>query len=131
MALLERIIKASSNEGDVVFDPFCGCATTLEAAHSLKRRRIGSDIAIHAIKREMEKAGTLKVRGKRHPRLQLLSVPDILAGRRFKLPEAPAARGVQAGADFPSPHMVCPPSLVVLFLHPVVQAGRVYAAFLR
>ncbi|MCS1412144.1 MAG: hypothetical protein M2R45_05348 [Verrucomicrobia subdivision 3 bacterium] len=41
----------------------------------------------------MEKAGTLKVRGKRHPRLQLLSVPDILAGRRFKLPEAPAARG--------------------------------------
>ncbi|MCS1411779.1 MAG: hypothetical protein M2R45_04981 [Verrucomicrobia subdivision 3 bacterium] len=51
MALLERIIKARSNEGDVVFDPFCGCATTLEAAHSLKRRRIGSDIAIHAIKR--------------------------------------------------------------------------------
>ncbi|MCS1412082.1 MAG: Modification methylase DpnIIB [Verrucomicrobia subdivision 3 bacterium] len=83
LPLLERIIKASSNEGDVVFDPFCGCATTLEAAHSLKRRRIGSDIAIHAIKREMEKAGTLKVRGKRHPRLQLLSVPDILAGRRF------------------------------------------------
>ena len=51
LALLERIIKASSNEGDVVFDPFCGCATTLEAAHHLKRRWIGIDIAIHAIKR--------------------------------------------------------------------------------
>ena len=51
VALLERIIKASSNEGDVVFDPFCGCATTIEAAHKLGRRWIGIDIAIHAIKR--------------------------------------------------------------------------------
>ena len=51
LALLDRIIRASSNEGDVVFDPFCGCATTLEAAHHLGRRWIGIDIAIHAIKR--------------------------------------------------------------------------------
>lgn len=51
VTLLERIIMASSNEGDVVFDPFCGCATTIEAAHKLKRRWIGIDIAIHAIKR--------------------------------------------------------------------------------
>lgn len=51
LALLERIIKASSNEGDVVLDPFCGCGTTLEAAHNLKRKWIGIDIAIHAIKR--------------------------------------------------------------------------------
>ena len=51
LALLERIIKASSNPGDVVFDPFCGCATTLEAAHRLERRWIGCDIAIHAVKR--------------------------------------------------------------------------------
>ncbi len=51
LALLERIIEASSNKGDVVFDPFCGCATTLEAAHSLGRNWIGIDIAIHAIKR--------------------------------------------------------------------------------
>ena len=51
LKLLDRIIKASSNEGDVVFDPFCGCATTLEAAHKLGRQWIGIDIAIHAIKR--------------------------------------------------------------------------------
>ena len=51
MALLERIIRASTNKGDVVLDPFCGCATTLEAAHKLNRRWIGIDIAIHAIKR--------------------------------------------------------------------------------
>jgi len=51
LALLERIIKASSDEGDTVLDPFCGCATTLEAAHNLNRKWIGIDIAIHAIKR--------------------------------------------------------------------------------
>lgn len=50
-ALLERIIKMSSNKGQVVFDPFCGCATTIEAAHKLGRQWIGIDIAIHAIKR--------------------------------------------------------------------------------
>ncbi|MGB6839080.1 MAG: DNA methyltransferase [Microgenomates group bacterium] len=43
-ALLERIIKASSNEGDIVLDPFCGCGTTIAVAHRLKRRWIGIDI---------------------------------------------------------------------------------------
>ncbi len=51
IALLERIIKASSNEGDTVLDPFCGCATTLEAAELLNRKWIGINIAIHAVKR--------------------------------------------------------------------------------
>ena len=54
VALLERIISASSNPGDVVFDPFCGCATTIEAAQRLNRRWIGIDIAIHAIKRVVQ-----------------------------------------------------------------------------
>jgi len=49
--LLERIIQASSNPGDVVLDPFCGCASTIEAAHRLERNWVGIDIAIHAIKR--------------------------------------------------------------------------------
>ncbi len=43
-ALLERIIHASSNEGDLVFDPFCGCGTTIVAAQKLNRRWIGIDI---------------------------------------------------------------------------------------
>ena len=51
VTLLERIVQSSSNEGEVVFDPFCGCGTTMEAAHKLKRRWIGIDIAIHAVKR--------------------------------------------------------------------------------
>lgn len=45
LALLERIIKACSNEGDVVFDPFCGCATTLVAADRLRRRWAGVDVS--------------------------------------------------------------------------------------
>ena len=49
--LLERIIAAASDPGDVVLDPFCGCATTIEAAERLGRRWIGIDIAIHAVKR--------------------------------------------------------------------------------
>lgn len=44
-ALLERIIKASSNKGDVVLDPFCGCGTTLSVAKKLKRNWIGIDIS--------------------------------------------------------------------------------------
>ena len=44
LALYERIIKASSNEGDVVLDPFAGCATTLVAAEHLNRNWVGIDI---------------------------------------------------------------------------------------
>jgi len=48
-ALLERIIKASSNEGDTVLDPFCGCGTAVVAAHRLNRKWIGIDITHLAI----------------------------------------------------------------------------------
>ncbi|MCX7022612.1 MAG: DNA methyltransferase [bacterium] len=48
-ALLERIIEASSNEGDVVLDPFCGCGTTVAVAERLNRRWIGIDITHLAI----------------------------------------------------------------------------------
>ena len=49
LALLERIIKASSNEGDVVLDPFCGCATACVAAEQLGRRWVGIDISPKAV----------------------------------------------------------------------------------
>ena len=48
-ALLERIVSASSNEGDVVLDPFCGCGTAIAAAERLNRRWIGIDITHIAI----------------------------------------------------------------------------------
>ena len=49
LALLERIISSSSNEGDVVLDPFCGCGTAVHAAQKLKRKWIGIDITHLAI----------------------------------------------------------------------------------
>jgi site-specific DNA-methyltransferase (adenine-specific) len=49
LALLERIINASSNPGDFVLDPFCGCGTTIHAAEKLGRRWVGIDIEYAAI----------------------------------------------------------------------------------
>jgi site-specific DNA-methyltransferase (adenine-specific) len=49
LALLERIVSASSNEGDVVLDPFCGCGTAIAAAQKLGRRWIGIDITHLAV----------------------------------------------------------------------------------
>lgn len=49
LALLERIVQASSNEGEMVLDPFCGCGTTIDAAQKLGRRWIGIDITPLAI----------------------------------------------------------------------------------
>ena len=45
-SLYERMIKASSNEGDLVMDPFAGCGTTIDAAHTLNRSWIGIDLTI-------------------------------------------------------------------------------------
>ena len=58
-ALLERILKASSNEGDIVLDPFCGCGTTIDAAQKLGRQWVGIDIthlAIGLIKKRLRDA---------------------------------------------------------------------------
>jgi hypothetical protein len=64
-ALLERVLRASSNEGDVVLDPFCGCGTTVQVAQKLNRRWIGIDIthlAIGLIKTRLDDAFTPEVR---------------------------------------------------------------------
>ncbi len=58
LALLDRIIRASSNEGDVLMDPFCGCATALVAAEKLQRQWLGIDLsplAAKLVKMRMEK----------------------------------------------------------------------------
>lgn len=62
LILLERIIKASSNEGDMVLDPFCGCATTLIAAERLNRKWIGIDLsekAVFLVKERMKQEGEI------------------------------------------------------------------------
>ena len=58
LALLERIIKASSHEGDMVLDPFCGCATTCVASEKLGRHWVGIDVAFKAfelVKKRLQK----------------------------------------------------------------------------
>lgn len=62
-ALLERIIKASSIEGDLVLDAFCGCGTTMAVAHRLKRNWLGIDIspiAIRLVEKRLKKIGAIK-----------------------------------------------------------------------
>lgn len=62
--LLERIISASSNEGDLIFDAFAGCGTAMHAAHRLKRKWIGMDISPTAIKVNKERLEKAKARVK-------------------------------------------------------------------
>lgn len=110
LALLERIIAASSNEGDLVLDPFCGCGTTVHAAQKLNRRWIGIDIthlAIRLIERRLREA---------FPGISFEThgVPKDLAGARalaekdkheFEkwaitlIPDAQPFRGGRKGAD--------------------------------
>lgn len=82
VALLKRIIEASSNENDIILDPFCGCATTIAAAHILNRRWIGIDIAYRAIdgvvrKRLLEQYGL--VEGKNY---EINGIPRTLDAAR-------------------------------------------------
>ena len=65
-SLLERILRASSNPGDVVLDPFCGCGTTIAVADRLDRRWLGVDIsptAIEIMRRRLLKQGCSPVIG--------------------------------------------------------------------
>jgi len=69
LALLRRIIEASSNRGDMVLDPFCGCATTLVAAEDLGRRWAGvdlSDVAARLVRQRLDESETLSGRGVVH-----------------------------------------------------------------
>ena len=50
IALLDRILRASSKPGDIVLDPFCGCGTTIHAAQLLGRQWIGIDVCVNACK---------------------------------------------------------------------------------
>ena len=67
LALLDRIVRASSNPNDIVLDPFCGCGTAIEAAKNLNRQWVGVDISAFAI--------------------------DLIRERRLKDPSIPA-RGI-------------------------------------
>lgn len=64
LALLERILAASSREGDTVLDPFCGCGTALVAAERMGRKWIGIDVTYLAINEVIYRLNTERVEGK-------------------------------------------------------------------
>ncbi len=77
LALLERIIKASSNPGDVVLDPFCGCGTAIEAAKNLNRQWAGIDISSFAI-------DVVKYRRLKDSTIPTMGIPyDLQAARKL------------------------------------------------
>lgn len=81
VALLERIISASSNPGDVVLDPFCGCGTTVDAAQRLGRQWIGIDItylAIDLIEHRLEKTYGPEIRDT----FEIVGIPRDVFGAR-------------------------------------------------
>ncbi len=82
LALLERILQASSNEGDVVLDPFCGCGTTVEAAKRLNRQWAGIDISPVAI-------DIVKEKRLRDPNIPTKGIPADLASARKLAKESP------------------------------------------
>ncbi len=61
LKLLRRVVSASSNPGDLVFDPFCGCGTSIEAAEVLKRRWIGVDISGDAVDEIVDRLAEISV----------------------------------------------------------------------
>jgi adenine specific DNA methylase Mod len=110
LALLERIILANSNEGDVVLDPFCGCGTAVHASEKLKRQWIGIDIthlAISLIEKRLKDAFgascTFEVKGTPE---DLASATDLAARDKYQFQwwavsrvEAQPFQGKKKGAD--------------------------------
>jgi len=110
LALLERIIKDSSKEGDIVLDPFCGCGTAVHAAQQLKRKWIGIDItclAIGLIEKRLKNAFSKDLDFEVHgtPK-DLESARDLAARDKYQfqwwavtLVDAQPFKGKKKGAD--------------------------------
>ena len=109
-ALVERILKASSNEGDVVLDPFCGCGTAVHAAQKLHRKWIGIDIthlAISLIEKRLKDAFKGRVKFEVHGTPKDLDAACDLAKRdayqfqwwAVSLVDAQPFQGKKKGAD--------------------------------
>jgi site-specific DNA-methyltransferase (adenine-specific) len=117
VALLERIIKASSNPGDLILDPFCGCGTTIDAAEKLGRQWIGIDITQLAV--TLIKNRLLDTYGSRM-KFITASQPDAMVGRA--VPSAPpsvhdAPRRAGDSAPYP-PGDAAGPSIVRIIGEP-------------
>jgi site-specific DNA-methyltransferase (adenine-specific) len=76
-ALLERIIRSSSNEGDLVLDPFCGCGTALAVAERLGRKWIGIDVAPLALELTRKRLEEIELDERYHGGTQLCLPPPL------------------------------------------------------
>lgn len=96
VALLERIIKASSNPGDVVLDAFCGCGTTIAACENLDRKWIAIDVSPVAVKVMTERIWELnKKKGKKTQDFITLGLPDDTLAQIDKI-----FSGTKGGQEF-------------------------------
>ena len=78
LKLLKRIIQASTNEGDIVLDPFCGCGTTMIAAHELKRKFIGIDLSLFTVQSVVRKW----LEEEHVKNIRIAGIPEDLASAR-------------------------------------------------
>jgi hypothetical protein len=88
LALLERIVAASSNEGDVVLDPFCGCGTTVDAAQKVNRNWIGIDVtylAVDLIRKRLRHTYSDEIEGT----YEVHGIPTDVAGAQALFNENP------------------------------------------
>lgn len=88
VSLLERIVGASSNEGDVVLDPFCGCGTTIDAAQRLGRRWVGIDVTTLSVDLMDSRLRTTYGESVRDT-YDILGVPRDLAGAQSLFEQNP------------------------------------------
>ena len=82
IALLKRIIEASCPEDGIILDPFCGCGTTICAAHELNRRWLGIDIAYHAIRRVVQNRLQDRYKLIEGQNYEIDGIPNTLEGAR-------------------------------------------------
>ena len=130
LALLNRIIEASTNEGDVVLDPFCGCGTAAVAAAMLKRKFVGIDISLYTV--ETVTYGRLnKEAGIAEEDIQIRGIPEDLDSARRLAKDDPFAFEIFAVE-------ACRPGMVAnkiqrgdkgidgrgMLLHPVQEKGK-------
>ena len=87
VSLLDRIIRASSNEGDVVLDPFCGCGTTIHSAINNNRRFIGIDISVFSIHSVTHK----RIKSKCGVDVPIFGIPTNIEGARMLAKKDPFA----------------------------------------
>ena len=90
-ALLERIVKVSSNEGDVVADLFCGCGTTIAVAQRLNRKWLGADISHLAIRLIVKRLTESYGQGAKH-NIKMHGLPKDVASAKMLTQETEGGR---------------------------------------